>query len=101
MLSRRALPLPTSHASALELGPVVLGPVIVVLGPVIVVLGPVIVVLGPVIVVLGPVIVVLGPLLLSNLNQLGLQSIQLSDSSYLLLHGMVITTLLIFETFSF
>jgi hypothetical protein len=87
MLSRRALPLPTSHASALELGPVVLGPVIVVL--------------GPVIVVLGPVIVVLGPLLLSNLNQLGLQSIQLSDSSYLLLHGMVITTLLIFETFSF
>ncbi len=87
MLSRRALPLPTSHASALELGPV-----IVVLGPV---------VLGPVIVVLGPVIVVLGPLLLSNLNQLELQSIQLSDSSYLFLHGMVITTLLIFGTFSF
>lgn len=78
MLSRRALPLPTSHASALELGPVVLGPV-----------------------VLGPVIVVLGPLLLSNLNQLELQSIQLSDSSYLSLHGMVITTLLIFGTFSF
>ncbi len=83
MLSRRALPLPTSHASALELGPVVLGPVV----------------LGPV--VLGPVIVVLGPLLLSNLNQLELQSIQLSDSSYLSLHGMVITTLLIFGTFSF
>ena len=83
MLSRRALPLPTSHASALELGPVVLGPVV----------------LGPV--VLGPVIVVLGPLLLSNLNQLELQSIQLSDSSYLFLHGMVITTLLIFGTFSF
>jgi hypothetical protein len=82
MLSRRALPLPTSHASALELGPVI-------------------VVLGPVIVVLGPVIVVLGPLLLSNLNQLGLQPIQLSDSSYLSLHGMVITTLLIFGTFSF